>query len=182
MGSRYRQGTLAPSNRSWYARGWDSRWFFLLTAKPWPSPLGRTSCSGSGIRQRVPALEGHRWPVHALAFAPKDGALIRPALRPSANGIVLSPDEPSCVDRVPRTHAICGGILRNENANLPARRPPVQLRDLLTDKVLHEFAEVKGSYYHGCFSADGRTVALSRRTNSMRLPFSTCLHGRFARF
>lgn len=157
----------------WYARGWDKSVVF--------SPDGKTVALAFGNNillweaesgKEFPALEGHRWPVHALAFAPKDGALISACL--------ASVCEWNSDFRQTSHHALIAyhGHTRSTAESYEAKmrifQPegrPVQLRELLTDKVLHEFAELKGTFYHGCFSADGRTVALSRPDKEHEIAF-----------
>ena len=48
---------------------------------------------------------------------------------------------------------------------------PLRLRSLNSDQRVGDFAEVKGGDYSGCFSADGRTVALLGRGKEPELVF-----------
>ena len=138
------------------------------------APDGRTVAFTHGKQIRIwnahsatetAVLEGHRWPVRALAFAPQ-GSLI------SSDGVCLCEwdiqarqSERYSFPEPGRSHCIaesCEAGLRICGSYRP------QLRDLITNKVLAELNEVTWGSSHGCFSADGRTVAILRSDNSKR--------------
>jgi WD40 repeat protein len=125
---------------------------------------------GSG--KEDPCLEGHRWPVQTIVFSLKEGAWV------SADGACVCEWDMAHCQKARHSliayHGDSRSLAESYETKLriyqPDGRPP-QLRELITDKLLGEFAEVKGTYYNGCFSADGHTVALSRRDKKKEILF-----------
>jgi WD40 repeat protein len=151
----------------WYAHGWHMTLTF--------APDGKTVALTSGTNvllwdvasgKSVPALDGHRWPIRTLHF--------------SRNGTLISADYASVCEwnsafRQTKKHSLIeyhGHTLSSaeaRDANLRIFQPqngPPQLREFISDKLLHEFAVLPGKYNHGRFSADGRIAALVRAHSS----------------
>src|SRR5262249_49595045 len=159
---------------------------------PWPlsswsralafAPDGKTLALADGKNVRIwdaesgkeaPLLEGHRFTVWELAFVPKDGGLIS-ADQASVCEWGLGPPRQKARHSLIAYHGDSASVAESYETKLRINQPegrPAQLRELLSDRFLHEFDEVKGDRYHGCFSADGRTVALCRGEKKLELVF-----------
>jgi WD40 repeat protein len=149
----------------WYADGRDKAMAFSPDGKTIALAFGKNvliwdAASGKGI----PALHGHRWPVRKIAFFPKNGTLISADYSTVCewNSEFRETKRQPLIEYHGHSRSAAESWETKLRIFQPEGKPP-QLRELATDKPLHEFADLKGVYYHGCFSADGSTAALTRR-------------------
>lgn len=108
--------------------------------------------------------DGHRWPVRTLTFSPKGGTPIS-----ADDASVCKWDAAGRLKtRYPRLVFVEGdrSVAESYEANLRLYQRwsgTLQLRELISDKPLGKFADVRRNYFYGCFSADHRTAAVFQR-------------------
>jgi WD40 repeat protein len=174
---------VATGKAVWYSE--LNPWYWQVTDLPRTmafSPSGKSIALAhqknvllwdTALAKQIPVLEGHRWPVLKVEFSPKDGVL-------------LSNDD-ACLCEWSEAHRQVGQHrLTGEHKGFPVaesvtakvrichpRSGPLQLRDLITDELLCDLDEIKvaDGWYYGCFSSDGRTVALFPRSAKPEIVF-----------
>jgi WD40 repeat protein len=119
-----------------------------------------------------PVLAGHRAPVAKVVFSPRD----RTWISADADCVCEWDAEHRQVNRhrLMRLDGRLTSVAESHETNLRICRTDsglVQLHELTTNKLLCTLDEIEGTYQEGCFSSDGRTVALLRGGDQREVVF-----------